>query len=121
MTQEAAKRVQYLQTVINGVKFTGVMTEQMLIMSFLNKQVALKVTGRAADNGKGYPDLGYAGFAMNVTDFKANPSKLDFSSSERGEINDALEAIKSSRSTNADKEAGAGAPSATAGSTAKVF
>lgn len=113
MTPKALNRTQYLHEVMFDTKLSGTLSEQHLIAAFKGKDVALKVTGQVGDtNGKGYPNLPYAGFAKKVSEFKSNPSILKFSSSEHLEIEEALEAMRKSRSGNADKESGEGAPAA---------
>lgn len=116
----ALQRVQYLAEVMFGQKFSGKLSEEALTQAFLGKDVALKVSGQTGNNGKGYPDLSFAGYAKKASDFLADPSILSFNSQEAADIKDALDAIKESRSSNADSEAsGAGAPAP--GSSKKPF
>lgn len=113
-SEGALKRVQYLALVMFGQEFTGRLTEAQLTAAFLGKKVALKVSGQVGNNGKGYPDLSFAGFAKKIEECE----NLSFNSQEAADIRDALEAIKEARSSNSDKETEA-APSA--GASKKPF
>lgn len=123
MTPGALKRAQYLAKVMFDQEFTGTLTETQLTQAFLNKDVALKVSGQVSDKGKGYPELSFAGFAMKASEFLQDPGKLTFNSTERSAVVEALQAIKDSRSSNADSEGASGAiaPAAVSGAAKKAF
>lgn len=108
MSSAALGRVQYLAKVMFDAEFKGQLTETQLIAAFQDKDIALKVVGQVnEEKGKGYPDLTYAGFAKKASEFVASPAILQFTTTEQGLIDDALEAMRSSRPSGADKE---GAP-----------
>lgn len=115
MTTAALKRVQYLSVVMFDEELTGEVTDKNLIAKFLDKQIALKVTGKVSDKGKGYADLPWAGFAKKASEFINDTSILNFSAQERASVEEALEAIKNSSSAKADSES---APVPTAEGTA---
>lgn len=119
MSPGALPRVQYLAEVLLDQKFAGNMTKESLISAFEGKDIALKVIGQVnEEKGKGYPDLAFAGFAKKASEFLADPSILQFDTSDRRLIEEAMNAIKSSRSSNADQE-GASAPAP--GASSKPF
>lgn len=110
MTAAAMKRVQYFSKVLFDEEIKGdAVTTVELQKRFEGKKVALKVSGIVSDKGKGYGNLAYAGFAMKAAEFIANPKSLQFTSGEKADIKDALDAIKESRASNADSEGGSAA------------
>lgn len=115
MSPAALKRVQYLAKVMFGQEFTGSLNEQQLTIAFEAKTVALKVTGQVSDKGKGYPDLSFAGYAKSASEFIADTSILSFNAQESRDVADALEAISSSKASNADQESQASSPQPGAG------
>lgn len=115
LTGGAMDRIQYLHKVLHDSEMTGSINEATLTAKFLNKELALKVTGQVADNGKGYPNLEYAGFAKKTADVE----QLRFSTADLKKIEAAITAIVEGSVNKADKETGAGsgtpAPSPTGG------
>lgn len=100
LTGGAMDRIQYLHKVLYGVELTGTTDTATLTAKFLNKEVALKVTGQIANTGKGYPDLSFAGFAKK----KEEIDQLVFSKKEENENQRVIDAINNGGSQQADKE-----------------
>lgn len=101
LTGGAMDRVQYLHKVLHGVEMTGNIDTNTLTAKFLNKEVALKVTGQInTQNGKGYPDLIYAGFAKKP----AEVDQLAFSKKEEADNARTNDAIINGGNAQADKE-----------------
>lgn len=114
MTEGAYPRVQFLHKAIyNGDELTGAVNETQLIAKFKDKEVALKVGGRVGNDGKGYPDLGFGGFAKHPTRL----AELEYSTAEQAAVDEALEANRNYNNASPDAEnngqAGAPAPAAT--------
>jgi hypothetical protein len=101
LTAGAMDRLQYVHKVLYGTEMTGVIDTATLTQKFLNKEIALKVTGQInTTNGKGYPDLGFAGFAKKPSEI----DQLSFSKKEEALNAKVNEAIIHGGSDNADKE-----------------
>lgn len=101
-TKKVLARVQTLLVAIGGEsnRLSGKVTSEQLTAKLLNKEVALKVSGEVSSNGKGFPTLSYAGFCKS----KEEVEFLKFTKDEQTAIDEALEAIQNSRSSNADAE-----------------
>jgi hypothetical protein len=93
-------RTQYLHKVMYGTEMTENANVAQLTAKFQGKEIALKVSGKVGDNGKGYPDLAFAGFAKKPEAVK----ELAFTAQEKGIIARAMAAIESGNLGNADKE-----------------
>lgn len=99
---ESMGRVQYLHKVLYGGEMTGTINTVTLTEKFLNKEIALKVTGQVnKTNGKGYPDLVFAGFAKKPAEI----DMLAFSPQETAGNTRTIEAIMNGGSQQADQEA----------------
>lgn len=101
LTGGAMDRIQYLHKVLYGAEMTGTIDTVTLTQKFLNKDLALKVTGQInTSNGKGYPDLIYAGFAKKPAEI----DQLTFSKKEAADNARTNDAIINGGAANADKE-----------------
>lgn len=97
----AMDRIQYLHKVLYGEEMRGNIDTVTLTQKFLNKELALKVSGTVnTSNGKGYPDLSYAGFAKKIAEI----NDLKFTAREQKENEVANHAIINGGLDNADKE-----------------
>lgn len=101
LSEGALSRVQHLwKHSHDETPLTGDVSIEGLIAGFKDKKVALKVTGRIAQNGKTYPDLAFGGFAAGVADLET----LDFSPREQSEITAALANMQNQPVAQADTE-----------------
>lgn len=114
LTEKALPRVQALATYTLDRKLDGEMTEDSLKAAFMNKKLALKVTGRVGDNGMGYADLPFGGYGKPVSKLEELTS-IGFSTSEQTGIDEAIEAINASRSASPDSESSTAGTPAIAG------
>lgn len=103
-TKKVLSRIQslFIAALGEGGKLTGKITEESIKAKLLKKEVALKVTGEVSDQGKGFATLGFGGFCAPVGEINF----LSFTKDEQAKIDEALEAIASSRSGGADSEGG---------------
>lgn len=106
LTPDALSRIQYLAKHTLKQTFNGTMSEAQLIASFKSKKLPLKVIGQVGQNGKGYPDLAFAGFSADTV------AELQFSTKDQQLIDAALLAMQNSRSSNADTEKSVPTPAA---------
>lgn len=108
LTPDALSRIQYIAKYAVKKTFSGQMTEVQLTAAFKGKKLPLKVIGQVSTtNGKGYPDLAFAGFSGETVE------ELQFSTRDQQLIDAALTAMKNSAVNNADVEK-ASAPAVTA-------
>lgn len=113
--EQTLSRIQSLAKACTGGPLKGEVTNPQLKALFVGKTVALKVTGRVGDNGKGYPDLSFGGFAKPASQL----GELSFTAKEQENIDAAKEAIRAAHITNADNES-APPPTAAGGQTEAV-
>lgn len=95
LTEKALPRIQSLVKAATGKALDGEMEEQGMISMLEGKEIALRVTGKISENGKGYPDLPFGGFAKPAK----QKDELTFSVTEKAQIAKTLEAIMNASST----------------------
>lgn len=99
LVPKALSRVQALAEAV-GKSLSGNMSDELLTKTFLDKELALKVTGQVSDNGKGYPNLSFGGFCKPKNEVQF----LSFNRVEQEEIEIAKAALSRNASSTADQE-----------------
>lgn len=109
-SEKAITSFQHLVVKATGSKFTEPnMTEEQMVLKLKGKRVGLKVLGRKADNGQGYPDIAFGGFACTIAELPAFKAS-GFTDLEKAAIKDAIDAQLASRSAGNADSSGSGAP-----------
>lgn len=117
MSEGAISRMQTVYKAATGGQalIGNNVAESAIIAALTGKQVALKVVGRVGNDGKGYADLSFGGFAK----MPGQLAELEFTPKEKELIQAAKAATANQVAASPDTEAAApGAPGAPAGAPA---
>lgn len=100
-TEKAAVNINHLVKNATGEGLKGDATIEGVAAKLKDRKVALKVTGRIAQNGKGYADLPFGSFAAPAGEVES----LSFTAGEQTKIDAALAATGSPNAADSDDTA----------------